>query len=142
MNRSLIRILPLVVMIVLISATSVYAQSFVKADVPFAFKLGTAQLPAGTYEVKVEEQNTIMIRNGQTSAAAMSIARRESPRNTNPKLVFHRVGSQYFLAEIWRSAGTSGMIVPTSQQEKELEKELQLANNSVGGYEEVVVALN
>ena len=34
------------------------------------------------------------------------------------------------------------MIVPTSKQEKELEKELRAANGQKGGYEEVVVALN
>ncbi len=56
--------------------------------------------------------------------------------------MFHKVGSQYFLAEIWRSSETEGMIVPTSKQEKELEKELQASNGHSGGYEEVVVALN
>ena len=72
----------------------------------------------------------------------MSIARREHPRNTSAKLVFHRVGNSYFLAEVWRSSTAEGMIVPTSKQEKELEKELQASNGHKGGYEEVVVALN
>ena len=51
---------------------------------------------------------------------------------TNAKLVFHRVGNQYFLAEIWRSSDTEGMIVPTSKQEKELEKELRAAQQRLG----------
>jgi hypothetical protein len=33
------------------------------------------------------------------------------------------------------------MIVPTSKEEKELEKELQLATAPAGGYQEVIVAL-
>jgi hypothetical protein len=57
-------------------------------------------------------------------------------------MVFHRVGNQYFLAEIWRNSSTEGLIVPTSKQEKDLEKELQLAKGPAGGYEEVIVALN
>ena len=65
----------------------------------------------------------IMIQNDETSAATMSNARRESPRSTSAKLVFHRVGNQYFLAEVWKSSDAEGMIVPASNQEKELAKE-------------------
>ncbi len=144
MKRNLIGILTLVVMTVLISSTGAYAQAYAKADVPFAFKVGTAPLPAGTYEVKIATMGAgaIMIQNNETSESALSTARHEYPRNTGAKLVFHRVGNQYFLAEIWRGADNDGMIVPTSKQEKELEKELQAANGHSGGYEEVVVALN
>jgi hypothetical protein len=142
MKRNLIGILSLVVLSLMFTATGAFAQGYAKANVPFDFKLGSAQLPAGTYEVKVEEQGTISIRNGDSTAAAMSNARREYPRNTTAKLVFHKVGSEYFLAEIWRNSSTEGMIVPTSKQEKELEKELQASNGNKGGYEEVVVALN
>ena len=144
MKRNLIGILTLVVMTVLISVTGAYAQSYAKANVPFDFKVGSAQLPAGTYEIKVDDSSAgaILIRSDQTSAGAMATARRESPRKTNAKLVFDHVGNQYFLAEIWRSSDTEGMIVPTSKQEKELKKELQLANGTTGGVEEVIVALN
>ena len=143
MKRNLIGILSVVVLSVLISATGASAQSYAKANVPFAFAVGSAQLPAGTYEIKVDNASSgaIMIRNGETSDGAMSTARREHPKQTSAKLVFHRVGNSYFLAEVWKSSDAEGMIVPTSKQEKELEKELR-ASNSKGGYEEVVVALN
>ncbi len=144
MKRNLIGILSLVVMAVLVSAGA-YAQSgYAKADVPFAFAVGSAQLPAGTYEVKSANSgaSAIMILNMQTNAGAMANAGREQSRDTEPKLVFHRVGSQYFLAEIWRGGGSDGMIIPTSEQEKSLEKEQRAANSHSGGYEAVVVALN
>src|SRR5271169_6125927 len=142
MKRNLIGILSLVAISLMVSATGAFAQGYAKATVPFAFKVGSAQLPAGTYTVKVEEQNTISIHNGDSNAAALSNARRECPRNTAAKLVFHKAGNQYFLAEIWRDSSTEGMIVPASKQEKELEKELQASNGRRGGYEEVVIALN
>jgi len=142
MKRNLITILSLVALSLMVTATGAFAQGYAKANVPFDFKVGSAQLPAGTYTVKVEEQGTISIHNGDSNAAAMSNARREFPRDTTAKLVFHKVGSQYFLAEIWRDSTTEGMIVPTSRQEKELEKELQASNDHKGGYEEVVIALN
>ncbi len=144
MKRNLIGILSLVVMTLLISSTGAYAQSYAKADVPFAFAVGSAQLPAGTYEIKVDNASSgaITIRNGQTSDAAMSTARREHPKQTSAKLVFHRVGNSYFLAEVWKSSDAEGMIVPTSKREKDLAKELQLAKGPSGGYDEVIVALN
>ena len=144
MKRNLIAVLSLVAMSLLLTATGAYAQSYAKANVPFDFKVGSAQLPAGPYDITVTSASsgTILIRNDQTSAGALSTARSETPRDTHAKLVFHKVGSQYFLAEIWRGSDTVGMIVPTSRQEKELEKELQASNGHSGGYEEVVVALN
>ncbi|HEY4930426.1 MAG TPA: hypothetical protein VII23_02555 [Terriglobales bacterium] len=141
MKRNLIGILALVV---LISSTGAFAQSYAKADVPFAFTVGSAQLPAGTYEVKAlgAGNSSIMIQNHDTNAAAMSNAGREQPRSTRAKLVFHRVGNSYFLAEVWRSSSAEGMILPASKQEKDLAKEMQLAKGPSGGYEEVVIALN
>jgi len=143
MKRNLITILSVVVMSLLLNATSVYAQSYAKANVPFAFNVGAKQLPAGTYEIRVLSQspNEIMIRNTETTAAALSIARTEGPRDTESKLVFDRIGTQYFLTEVWRGFGAGGMIVPTSKQEQELKKELQLAKGPAGGNEKVIVAL-
>jgi hypothetical protein len=143
MKRNLITILSLVVMSLLLNATGAYAQSYAKANVPFAFNVGAKQLPAGTYEIKSLSQspNLIMIRNYETMAGALSIARREGPRSTESKLVFDRVGTQYFLTEVWKGSGAGGMIVPTSKQEEELKKELQLAKRPAGGNEKVIVAV-
>ena len=143
MKRNLITILSLVVMSLLLNATGAYAQSYAKANVPFAFNVGAKQLPAGTYEIRAlgQSANEIMIRNTETTAAAVSIARNEGPRDTESKLVFDRIGTQYFLTEVWRGFGAGGMIVPTSKQEQELKKELQLAKGPAGGNEKVIVAL-
>ena len=143
MKRNLITILSLVVMSLLLNATGAYAQSYAKAEVPFAFNVGAKQLPAGTYEIRVlgQSPSEIMIRNTETNSAALSIARTESPRNTESKLVFDRIGTQYFLTEVWKGLGAGGMIVPTSKHEQELKKELQLAKGSADGNEQVIVAL-
>jgi hypothetical protein len=143
MKRNLITILSVVVLSLLLNATGVYAQSYAKAKVPFAFNVGAKQLPAGTYEIRVLDQspNEIMIRNTETTAAAVSIARNEGPRDTESKLVFDRIGNQYFLIEVWNGLGADGMIVPTSKHEKELKKELELAKGPTGSNEKVMVAL-
>jgi len=143
MKRNLITILSLVVMSLLLNATGAYAQSYAKANVPFAFNVGAAQLPAGTYEIRVlgESPNEIMIRNTETTAAALSIARSEGSRNTESKLVFDRIGTQYFLTEVWKGSGAGGMIVPNSKHEQELKRELQLAKSPSAVDEKVIVAL-
>ena len=138
MKRNLIGILSLVVMSML-SATGAYAQSIVKADVPFAFRVGSAQLPAGTYEVNATSDNVIAIRNDRS--IALSSVRREDARNTGPKLVFHHLGNQYFLTEIWRGSDSAGMVIGPSKMEKELEKELRLASGRAKVGEEVLIAL-
>ena len=142
MKRNLITILSLVVMSLMLNATGAYAQSYAKADVPFAFNVGTAQLPAGTYEVRVLANSPyqMIIQNGATRASAVSIARREGPRNAESKLGFDRIGSQYFLTEVWRGSD-GGLIAPTSKHEEQLKKELQLAKGSSSGHEKVVIAL-
>ena len=142
MRRNLIAILSLVVMSPIFNATSMYAQSFAKAYVPFAFSVGQRQLPSGTYEVNFDGvARSIMIRNIETKESTLSIVGYESPRNTESKLVFHRVGNQYFLSQVWSGSGIPGMRIATSKRERELSEELLVANDAKGGREEVMVAL-
>jgi hypothetical protein len=139
MKRNLIGILSLVVLSLLLNATGAYAQSVVGANVPFAFRVGTAQLPAGNYRITVGYQNnTIVIRNSKTSTAVLSRAQREYRRDTRCKLVFHHLGNQYFLTEIWGAAGSAGMTLPASK----LERELQVASGPSHSGKQVVIALN
>jgi hypothetical protein len=142
MKRNLITILSLVVMSLMFNATGAYAQSYAKADVPFAFNVGSALLPAGTYEVRpmAPGTNGMIIQNSETRAAALSSARRERPRNAESKLVFDHVGSHYFLTEVWRGSD-GGMIAPTSKHEQQLKKELEIAKGSSSGQDKVVIAL-
>jgi hypothetical protein len=141
MKRNLIGTLSLVVLSLLLNATGAYAQSAVKADVPFAFTLGTAQLPAGPYEVAAPcgscgDQKTITIRNLKTGTTVLLQVQPEYRRDTSDRLVFHHLGNQYFLAEIWGDAGSAGMTIPASK----LEKELRIASSPSNTSKEVVMA--
>ena len=140
MKRNVIGILSLVVMSLMLNAAA-QAQSAVKAKVPFAFEVGSAQLPAGTYLIHTVGASAIAIRNGQTSASALSVVRRAYQNSSSAKLVFHHVADQYFLAEIWKGAGTNGMVIAPSKQEKSLERELRLATGESKS-EDVLIALN
>jgi hypothetical protein len=140
MKRNVIGILSLMVMSLVLNAAA-QVQSAAKAHVPFAFQVGSAELPAGTYVVSTAGASTMLIRNGQTNASALSVVRREYQDNSGAKLVFHHVAGQYFLAEIWTGAGTNGMVIAPSKQEKSLERELRLATGESKS-EDVLIALN
>jgi hypothetical protein len=142
MKRNLIGILSLVVISLMVNATGAYAQSSLRANIPFAFKVGPAQLPAGAYEINTANDGSVLIRNRESRKGALTTVRSEDPRQSGPKLVFHHLGGQYFLAEIWRGAGSSSMAIPTSKQEKSLEKELKLASGQSTVGEEILIALN
>ena len=140
MKRNLITILSLVVVSMMFNVTGAYAQSnpqsYAKANVPFAFHVGTAQLPAGCYRILTQYQG-IAIRNCKTGATVFSPVQRESPRDTAAQLVFDHLDNQYFLTQIWGEQGSTGMTVPSSK----LERELQVASGPSHAGEEVVIAV-
>jgi len=135
MRRNLIGTLSLVVLSLVLTAAG-YAQTVAKADVPFAFTVGQKTLPAGRYVVATDGQDVITIQSYETGASVISLAGKEQPRNTSPKLIFHRIDNQYFLAQVWGAEGTSGLRVGPSALEKELR--MASAARKAG---EVVIAL-
>lgn len=142
MKRNLIG-LSLVVLSLLLTTTSAYSQSGAKAYVPFAFKAGHAQLPPGSYELKVGFASDIVtIRNLETGKTALALAsvRENSPLPTRGKLVFHSYGNQHFLAQIWAGADTTGIIFSASKQERQLQRQ-QVASGPSNAGKEVTIAL-
>lgn len=141
MRRNLIIGLPLVVFSLLLTTTSAYSQSQSRAYVPFAFKAGQAQLPPGHYELKVRlDSNIVTIYNRESgkTVLALSSVREDSPLHSQGKLVFHSYGKQYFLAEIWGSANTQGVLFSPSKQEKHMQ---QIASGPSTTGKEVMIAL-
>ena len=105
MKRNLIGTLSLVVMSLLLNVNGAYAQSAVKANVPFAFNVGTSQLPAGSYRIKVKTcSGLVMIRNSTPLPTTLAWPT-GAPGGKSGKLVFLRLGNRYFLTQIWGDQG-------------------------------------
>jgi hypothetical protein len=118
------------VLSLLLSVAGAHAQSAARANVPFAFKIGTTQMPAGTYAIRNDAgSNIVAVRNVQTGVSALAMGRRESPTKKTDKLIFHRYGSQYFLTAILGSRGSDGMVLPATKQEKESQVAYASANS-------------
>ena len=120
----------LLVLSLLLTVAGAHAQSATRANVPFAFKVGTTQMPAGTYTIRNDfGTNLIMVRNVQTGTSALAMGRPGSPSKKTDKLIFHRYGSQYFLTAILGSTGSQGMVFPATMQEKALQVAQAPANS-------------
>jgi hypothetical protein len=112
----------------LLATASAYAQTgVVKANVPFNFIVNKTELPAGQYRIQpmgiTASAMAIESPDGQVVQAFLPSACQAPQTQTKTKLVFHRYGSQYFLAQIWRSGDNRGQELPTSGRENEVARD-------------------
>jgi hypothetical protein len=100
-----IRILITTLLVAAVSV-SVHAQQrqLLTVTVPFAFTAENSSLPAGTYTVStVPPYNMIKVQSadGQKVAMIPAIPSPTSAESERTKLVFDRIGNQYFLSQVW-----------------------------------------
>lgn len=92
---------------VTLAATSSHAQALIKADVPFSFSAGYGVLPAGAYNIGRMGHMSLLLSSGQRGIEVMAPLTIDWTNDSDtPKLVFHRFGDEYFLAEIWSTDGS------------------------------------
>ncbi len=107
--------------IALAAVAAVHAQdNTVTANVPFSFYMGSSAMPQGAYRVNELAHGTVislMSRDASKSVTAHNVAGKKM--NEPARLVFHRYGEVYFLAEIWDGA-PYGRALAASPREKEL----------------------
>lgn len=98
------------------------------AVIPFEFTLDYKTMPAGEYLVQTlgTAGNGLLIQSldGKTSAFRPSEAIERLRNQTNARLVFHRYGERYFLAEVWCGGNSAGRQLRKSRDEVELEREV------------------
>jgi len=134
MKRNLMTgILTILALLLLISVPSSYAQTAVRATVPFNFTVGKAEMPAGTYTVSRVSSSVIEIRDSTTKKSVVSIVWSEGASST-AKLVFNRYGDRYSLSQVSRGDGTNVLRLPASKLEQ------QFASTSGASEQKVVAA--
>ena len=121
-----------------------------KANVPFDFIVGDQTLVSGNYAIEALSAGGECLRISNAEPKKGSVARLTMPLNgksEHAKLVFHRYGQRYFLAEVWTDGGFQGRQLMKSKQERAIEKEgARIA--SLGGsparatYETVAISTN
>lgn len=123
MKKAMFRIGLMLALAFLAAAQFVRAQEPVVANIPFAFVAGNTPLPAGEYRVqKVDDSSpALMIRCTQGKPAIMVVT---SPASVSgpqqkSKLIFHRYGNRYYLAQVWSAGSSTGRQLRESAKEKE-----------------------
>jgi hypothetical protein len=102
-----------------LAGTSFAQSNGVRANVPFDFTVGNKLLPAGTYTIKNESSQTIVIRNHDKPIAVLSLVKADGKRSPNGgKLLFHNYGGQYFLSEILCDEEDMNLAITPSTKEK------------------------
>ena len=104
---------------------SVQAQSAktVISNVPFEFIVADETLPPGKYRVNRSIGNALKI--WTSDAAVIRLTNEIEPsKDRRARLVFHRYGNRYFLAEVWTGAGDVGRQLLKSRQERAIEREM------------------
>ena len=134
MKKELVKGTTMVVIVVAMAfvtaVASANAQSArkVSADVPFDFVVGDQTLDAGEYTLRSASSpvNGLIIQRASGKSAAMRLTFPIEPGKSdrNAKLVFHRYGQRYFLAEVWTGSGEIGRHLMKSRQEKAIQREL------------------
>jgi|APPan5920702752_1055751.scaffolds.fasta_scaffold36001_1 hypothetical protein len=120
--------------------SSAHAQSAVQATIPFNFVAGNRVLPAGQYVLgskSLTSGNLISIRDLDEPITSLALSNpcsvSKAPKTS--KLVFHRIGNEYFLYQIWVEGETTGRQFPMSKLE------VQMAKNEPQTEEVIVAAL-
>jgi hypothetical protein len=109
-----------------------------KVNIPFAFGVQDQSLPAGQYlvfTVTPERSIRIVSANGKHSAIVNTLPNYAKEPSSNSRLVFHRYGNEYFLAEVW-TAGQDVARNPLSSK-----KAMESASNGERPEAFTVVAL-
>ena len=120
--------LTLIIAIALATAVaSAHAQSsrMVVSNIPFEFIVGDQTLPVGEYRMAQTLTNGLMVRSLNDDRSVIRLTRVLAPSNkTQARLVFHRYGERYFLAEVWVGGDGEGRQLTKSRQERAIEREL------------------
>ena len=126
-------IVTLALVTAVVSANAQLANSGkVVANVPFEFSVGYKSMPAGEYSVQTiaSASNGLLIQStdGKMSALRLSDTNQASKNWAHARLVFHRYGERYFLAEVWSGADNTGHVLRQSQEETSTATELTIAS--------------
>jgi hypothetical protein len=97
---------------------AVEAQSIrLHAAVPFAFQMNGRPLNAGDYTIS-RKGSVVQIQDSNNGKGVFSLTSPDKESDSGYRLVFHRYGDRYFLAEV-RTQGTAAGKLPVSRAEKE-----------------------
>jgi len=122
--KHIFRMTGMLFLAVMAAAQVTKAQQAVIVNVPFDFTAGDAKLPAGEYTVGKSSSDSPVLKiaraDGSDAVLVPSIATQSNGPQSESKLVFHKYGDRYFLAQVWSAGSARGRQLMKSDAEKEI----------------------
>ncbi len=123
----------------LVTVTGVSAQEHpMKVTVPFDFTVGNQLLPPGTYRIttSASSHQVLIASRGRGISVLVLGSADDKSAGERAKVVFHKIGDQYFLNEIVSSAFNSSALLPPSK----LETRAKMQNASLQSDVKTIIA--
>lgn len=127
MKKQALKIFSMLSLVVTLAFGTVYANpsSPLKTNIPFSFSVGNETLPAGAYMIEPQTTPSVLMircKDGRGAVLTQTQGVQARRQQDQTKLVFHRYGDQYFLAQIWTAGDSNGRELRKSRAERELIK--------------------
>ncbi|MBV9268762.1 MAG: hypothetical protein JO061_21515 [Acidobacteriaceae bacterium] len=114
----------------LVPVATVQAQSTVAVyQIPFNFTAEGVTLASGKYTMQHDVAKQFQNLRSARGSGIFLPAGPQLSGTTGAKLVFHKYGERYFLAQVWDTNGT-GRNMPVSKEERELTRNPSMAKAS------------
>ena len=128
--------------LVLLAAASASAQTIQPSQVkvPFAFQVGSEHFAAGTYTIGTISNLTLTVRGNAGGAFASMKPEGNGKAVASSKVVFRRVGGQYFLAQVWTAGATDHLTAYETKAERQALKTELAANQPAAPAVEIALA--
>jgi hypothetical protein len=124
MKKQIFRMTGFLVLAIMAAAQVTRAQQAIIVNVPFEFTAGDTKLPAGEYTVgKPSSDSPVLLIARTDRSEAILVPSNAAQANEAPsdsKLVFHKYGDRYFLAQVWTAGSAHGRELMKSSAEKEM----------------------
>jgi hypothetical protein len=116
----------------------------VKADIPFNFTVGNKEFKAGKYSVGrlpgARTADVLIVRSEDGDEVGnYNVNPAYGKGESKAKLVFHRYGNQYFLAQVFDGESGEGAQFMKSKAEREAAKKRDVITQNTAGAEVVTV---
>ena len=98
----------------MVASVQAQAPSKVEVNIPFKFSAGKTVFKPGVYSIKRGSGNLLTLQNKEDKTtvllnAPLTISSQET--KAGERLVFNKVGDQYFLAQIWLTADSGRQLI-------------------------------
>jgi len=117
-------------------SASAKAQSLgnrIKANIPFDFTVAGKKFAAGQYSIvranptAGDQILSVSSADDRSRVLPVTIPITTLDAKDKSTLVFHRIGDEYFLAQVWLAGATTGRAFIKSRRERQLEQEQRTA---------------